>query len=158
RLRDPGARRDEERVEKALDEVEVVGRAHSSEEGGCREGGVLQEARLHDVGLRDAELLVGGLQRGVVEERDLDGGLRGQIACEEGLDGFALRFPGNLVLLPLEALRDASLRRERLHLREAVPAYDVSAAAERDDEQDERARPDGSRSESAGFGPSRSEG
>ena len=50
---------------------------------------ILQQSRLHQVGLSHADVFVSGLKRGIVQQRHLHGGLGGKWLIEQALDGFA---------------------------------------------------------------------
>ncbi|MEY9514634.1 hypothetical protein ABIF16_005365 [Bradyrhizobium elkanii] len=54
-----------------------------SGDAGDREGRVRRQAVGDVIGLRQRQLVVGGLQALVVQQRDLHGGIRRQIACEQ---------------------------------------------------------------------------
>jgi hypothetical protein len=70
-----------------LHHAEVEARLHvgSSHRNGhaAGQGRVLQKARLHEIGLGDAEVFVEGLQVLVVEQRDLDRGVDREVASEQ---------------------------------------------------------------------------
>jgi len=70
------------------------GAFHGGEPHVGREDWVLQQTRLDEVGLRDPELLVHSLQGTIVEQRDLDGRVDGQLLREQLL--YPLRRSGVL--------------------------------------------------------------
>ena len=115
--------RQNEQIEEVLHEREaqlVVGARVDPEAELGPKGRVLQQAGLHHVGLRDAELLIGRLEVGVVDQRDLDGARpRVRPLRREAADPLGdLRVVGRS-LLP-SRLVPGSLRDKRGHL--IVPA------------------------------------
>ena len=82
--RDPLSRRQHEQVQEVLHQrhLHVAARAVGRELHVTADGGVRQQARLDHVRLGDAELLVGVLQRGVVEESDRHRALARQASAQ----------------------------------------------------------------------------
>jgi hypothetical protein len=81
----PLAERHVEGIEKPDDdgELEVRAGAGQWEEHAGVEQRVLEKTRLHQVGLRNAELRIRGLKIAVVQQRDLDGVVSGQAPFEQ---------------------------------------------------------------------------
>ena len=104
------SQRDDEEVEEVLaDGVFGIGlmRGAVGEAPTGGEFGVAQKAGLDEVGLGDADLFEGGLERVVIEEGDLDGGIGSEILNEKLPDGGGDLGVFGGVLVPLNMLADA---------------------------------------------------
>ena len=83
-------RRDRQQIEKVFGHSDDDGRTDRTDLRGRDADGqhrVAQQARLDEIGLRDAEVLVGRYERAVAQEGDLHGTVDGEVSCRAGREG-----------------------------------------------------------------------